>query len=32
VLDVTDVRCAAGDLAQFEIDPLFAKGLKREYR
>jgi alanine racemase len=32
VLDVTDVRCAAGDLALFEIDPLFAKGLKREYR
>ena len=32
VLDVTDVRCAAGDIAQFELDPLFAKGIKREYR
>jgi len=32
VLDVTDVRCAAGDIAQFELDPLFAKGIVREYR
>ena len=32
VLDVTDVRCSAGDIAQFEVDPLFAKGLAREYR
>jgi len=32
VLDVTDVRCSAGDIAQFELDPLFAKGIKREYR
>ena len=32
VLDVTDVRCVSGDIAQFELDPLFAKGIKREYR
>ena len=32
VLDVTDVRCTVGDIAQFELDPLFAKGIKREYR
>lgn len=32
VLDVTDVRCSAGDIAQFELDPLFAKGMIREYR
>lgn len=32
VLDVTDVRCAAGDVARFELDPLFARGLTREYR
>ena len=32
VLDVTDVRCSAGDIAQFELDPLVAKGIAREYR
>lgn len=32
VLDVTQVRCSAGDIAQFELDPLFAKGMAREYR
>lgn len=32
VLDVTQVRCSAGDIAQFELDPLFAKGIAREYR
>lgn len=32
VLDVTDVRCSAGDIAQFELDPLFAKGIAREWR
>ncbi len=32
VLDVTDVRCSAGDIAQFELDPQFARGLAREYR
>ena len=32
VVDVTDIRCSAGDIAQFELDPLFAKGITREYR
>ena len=32
LLDVTDIKCACGDLAVFEIDPLYAKGLKKEYR
>lgn len=32
VLDVTQVRCSVGDIAQFELDPLFAKGIAREYR
>lgn len=32
VLDVTDLRCSAGDIAQFELDPLFAKGIAREWR
>lgn len=32
VLDVTDIHCTAGDIAQFELDPLFAKGITREYR
>ncbi|MPN09125.1 hypothetical protein SDC9_156413 [bioreactor metagenome] len=32
LLDVTNLKCAAGDLAVFDLDPLYAKGLKREYR
>ena len=32
VVDVTDLKCAAGDKAVFDIDPLFAKGFVREYR
>ncbi len=32
ILDVTDIKCSAGDLAVFDIDPLYARGLKREYR
>lgn len=32
VLDVTNVRCSMGDIAQFELDPLYAKGITREYR
>lgn len=31
-IDVTDLKCSAGDLVYFDIDPLYAKGLKREYR
>jgi alanine racemase len=32
VVDVTDVKCAAGDVAVFSLDPMFARGLNREYR
>ena len=32
LVDVTDLKCSAGDLAVFDVDPLFAKGLVREYR
>lgn len=32
LLDVTDVKCTAGDLATFEMDPLFAQGFEVEFR
>jgi alanine racemase len=32
VVDITDLKCSAGDVAQFELDPMFAHGMKREYR
>ncbi len=32
ILDVTGLKCAAGDLAVFEIEPLYAKGFTREFR
>ena len=32
LLDVTQLKCSEGDRVSFEIDPLFAKGFKREYR
>ena len=32
LLDVTDVKCSAGDLAAFEMDPLFARGFEIEFR
>jgi alanine racemase len=32
VLNVTNLKCSAGDLAVFEMDPLFAKGFSVEYR
>lgn len=32
LLDVTELKCASGDIAVFEIDPLYAKGIKKEYR
>jgi len=32
LLDVTDLKCTPGDIASFEIDPLYAKGLKKEFR
>lgn len=32
LLDVTNVRCSAGDVACFDMDPMFAKGFDLEYR
>lgn len=32
IVNVTDVKCSAGDVATFDLDPLFARGLPREYR
>lgn len=32
LVDVTNLRCAGGDLAQVELDPMFAKGMARVYR
>ena len=32
ILNVTDVKCSAGDLVTFELDPLYAKGVQIEYR
>ena len=32
ILDITKARCAAGDLAILEMEPMFAKGFVREYR
>lgn len=32
LLDITQLKCSEGDTAIFDIDPLFAKGFKREYR
>ena len=32
VLDVTNLKCSAGDLAIFDVDPLYARGFRLEYR
>lgn len=32
LLNVTNMKCSAGDLATFDIDPIFAKGFVREFR
>ena len=32
LVDVTDLRCSGGDLAQIELDPMYARGMPREYR
>ena len=32
VVDVTDLKCSAGDVAVFDLDPLFARGFTVEYR
>lgn len=30
-IDVSDIKCKPGDIARFDIDPLFAQGLKRHF-
>ena len=32
LVDVTNLKCASGDKAVFPLDPLYARGLKREFR
>ncbi len=32
LVDVTDLKCNSGDIARFEIDPLFARGFTKELR
>ena len=32
VIDITNLKCSAGDIASFEIDPMFARGFTVEYR
>lgn len=32
LLDVTNVRCSAGDVARFDMDPMFAREFRIEYR
>ena len=32
LVDVTNLKCAPGDIAVFQVDPLYARGLQRVYR
>ena len=32
ILNVTDIKCSAGDTARFEIEPMYARGFEREFR
>jgi len=32
ILDVTNVKCAAGDVAVFDLDPMYARGMPVVYR
>lgn len=32
LLDLTNVKCSSGELATFDIDPLFTRGFVREFR
>jgi len=32
LVDVTNLKCSANDVAEFDLDPLFARGVVREYR
>ena len=32
VVDITNIKCSAGDVASFEMDPMFARGFVVEFR
>ena len=32
ILNVTNVKCSAGEIATFDLDPLYARGFRIEYR
>lgn len=32
LIDITGIKCAEGDMAIFDINPLYARGFRREYR
>lgn len=32
ILDVTNIKCSAGDIATFDLEPLYARGFQIEYR
>ena len=32
IIDVTNIKCSAGDLASFDIDPMYARGFEIEFR
>ena len=32
IVDVTDIKCSVGDLATFDIDPMYARGFQIEFR
>ena len=32
VIDITNLKCSAGDIASFELDPMFARGFTVEFR
>ena len=32
LVDVTDLKCSAGDVVSFDLDPMYARGWVRQYR
>ena len=32
LVDVTDLKCSAGDVVSFDLDPMYARGCVRQYR
>lgn len=32
LIDITELKCSSGDLVTFDLDPLYARGMTREYR